>query len=320
MQQYRVFVTGAAGFIGYHLCKRLHGRGYVVLGYDNFNHYYAPALKEARAKELKALDVDVIRGDVADLPKLTQTLQQFQPTHIVHLAAQAGVRYSVTHPQAYLQDNLNGFGQMLEACRLLPGVKFIYASSSSVYGLNSKIPFAVEDVTDTPASLYAATKKANEVMAHAYHHMYGIPVTGLRFFTVYGNYGRPDMAYWMFTKGILEGKTIDVFHEGKMRRDFTHVDDVVAGIESAMIHCRGHHLYNLGNDEPAPLGDFIRLIEKACGKSANIRYLPMPAGDVVETWADISRSRDELGYAPTVSLETGIPAFVDWYRSFPHSS
>lgn len=315
MISHRVFLTGAAGFIGYHLANALQSHGHAIQGYDNFNDYYSPELKHARAKLLQERGITVIKGDVCDPEALSQAIKAFQPTHIAHMAAQAGVRYSVTHPQAYIQANLNGFGQILEVCRQNPGVKLIYASSSSVYGLNSKTPFSVSDPTDHPASLYAATKKANEVMAYSYHHLYGIPMTGLRFFTVYGPWGRPDMAYWSFTKSISEGTPMDVFHNGNMRRDFTYIDDIVTGIEASIDRCQGYHLYNLGNDNPEALGQLIRLIEQEVGKKAIIHFKPMQPGDVVDTWADIRLSRDELGYAPKVSLASGIAEFVRWYST-----
>lgn len=319
MSPKRVFVTGAAGFIGFHLSKALKSHGHAVTGYDNFNDYYTPALKKARAAALRELDIPIIVGDICEPKALDQAVAEFQPTHIAHLAAQAGVRYSVTHPQAYFEANLNGFGQVLEVCRRHSGVKLIYASSSSVYGFNNKIPFSVSDATDHPASLYAATKKANEVIAYSYHHLYGIPVTGLRFFTVYGPWGRPDMAYWIFTRSILEGTAIDVYHHGDMRRDFTHVDDVVTGIEAALDRCEGCHLYNIGNDQPEELKQLIHLIEDAVGRPAIMRFKPLQPGDVVSTWADIQSSRDELGYAPTISLAAGISQFVQWYKEYAKS-
>lgn len=316
MVQKRVFVTGAAGFIGFHLAKHLTERGDIVVGYDNFNDYYLPNLKRAREHELQKIGVDVLNGDIEDADRLLRALEAFQPTHIAHLAAQAGVRYSVTHPDICAKVNLTGFMTVLEACRKFPHVKLVYASSSSVYGLNEKVPFSVSDSTDKPASLYGVTKKANELMAHAYHHLYGIPITGLRFFTVYGPWGRPDMAYYTFTQAILEGRPIQVFNDGKMHRDFTYIDDIITGTTAALDTCRGYHVYNLGNDQPVELNTFIATIEKAIGKSAIKVNQPMQAGDVLMTWADISLSRQALNYRPATSLERGIPLFVDWYRRY----
>lgn len=323
MKKQRVLITGAAGFIGFHLASHLHGRGDAVVGYDNFNDYYTPQLKRDRAQLLKKEGIEVVEGAICDADQLQQVIATFRPTHVVHLAAQAGVRYSVTHPHAYIEANLAGFLQILEACRANAGLKLVYASSSSVYGLNDKVPFAVTDETNRPASLYGATKKANEVMAHSYHHLYGISMTGLRFFTVYGPWGRPDMAYYSFTQAIEEGRPIEVYNHGKMQRDFTYIDDIVTGISAALDRCDGYHLYNLGNDHPVELSHFIELIEQAIGKRASKIPKPMQPGDVRKTWADISQSRQQLGYDPKTSLEVGIPRFVQWYRehsAVSHSS
>ena len=309
-------VTGAAGFIGHHLALRLHERGDQVIGYDNFNDYYDPNLKRARAKRLQEKGIPVIQGDICDSNALDQLFSKHTFTHIVHLAAQAGVRYSLENPQAYVTANLQGFVSMLELCRQQPHIPFIYASSSSVYGLNSKMPFSEKDPTDSPVSLYAATKKSNEVLAHSYHHLYGIPVTGLRFFTVYGPWGRPDMAYFAFTKAVLEGTPIKLFNDGQLRRDFTYIDDIIDGIVAAVDLSAPHEIFNLGNNQPEELGHFVDLIETAAGKKAIRQQAPMQAGDVLSTYADISHSASKLGYKPKTPLSKGIPKFVEWYKEY----
>ncbi len=311
-----VLVTGAAGFIGHHLALRLHERGYQVIGYDNFNDYYDPNLKRAREKRLQEKGIPVIQGDICDSNALEQLFVKYHFTHIVHLAAQAGVRYSLENPQAYVTANLQGFVSMLELCRQQPHIRFIYASSSSVYGLNSKMPFSEKDPTDSPVSLYAATKKSNEVLAHSYHHLYGIPVTGLRFFTVYGPWGRPDMAYFAFTKAVLEGAPIKLFNGGQLRRDFTYIDDIVDGIVAAVDLAAPYEIFNLGNNKPEELGYFVDLIETAAGKKAIKQQAPMQAGDVLSTYADISHSASKLGYSPKTPLSEGIPKFVEWYKEY----
>jgi UDP-glucuronate 4-epimerase len=244
----------------------------------------------------------------------------FAPTHILHLAAQAGVRYSLTHPQKYVQANLEGFVNVLEICRERPSIKLVYASSSSVYGANPKIPFAVEDHTDHPTSLYGATKKANEVLAHAYHHCFDLSVTGLRFFTVYGPWGRPDMAYFSFTQAIMEGKPIKLFNHGQMQRDFTYIDDVVDGILKALDLGAPYEIFNLGNNQPVSLLRFVELIEQATGKQAIKEFAPMATGDVPTTYADISHSTKKLGFAPKISLSEGIVKFVDWYHHYTQTA
>jgi UDP-glucuronate 4-epimerase len=311
-----VLITGAAGFIGFHLAKALHKRGDRVVGYDNYNAYYDTQLKHDRAKQLIQLGVPVIQGDICDAQQLLQVMQQHETTHIVHLAAQAGVRYSLQNPQAYLKSNIDGFLNVLELCRSHPHLKLTYASSSSVYGQNTKIPFAVEDRTDEPASLYAMTKKSNELMASSYHHLFGISVTGLRFFTVYGPWGRPDMAYFLFTKAIVEGRPIDVYNQGNMQRDFTYIDDIVAGTIAAIDCEYACEIFNLGNHQPEPLLGLIELIEKEVGLVAQKRWLPMQAGDVVSTYADIEYSTAKLGFLPTISLEQGIGRFIKWYKAY----
>lgn len=309
----KVFITGAAGFIGFHLAQKLHERGDQVVGYDNFNSYYTPLLKRERAKILQNLGIKVLEGDICDHQALEGALKQHKPTHIVHLAAQAGVRYSLTHPEAYLESNINGFNQILEACRQLPGVKLTYASSSSVYGLNTKVPFSEKDPVERQASLYGVTKRSNELMASTYHHLYQIPVTGLRFFTVYGPWGRPDMAYYSFADKIMKGEPIEVFNHGNMLRDFTYVDDIVAGTIAAMDLESPCEIFNLGNNKPESLLDFINILENSLGKTTEKILKPMQPGDVVSTYADISHSQQKLGFVPKTSLKEGIQKFVEWY-------
>jgi len=310
-----IFITGIAGFIGFHLASSLIKNGDYVIGCDNFNNYYSPDLKRARADQLRSLGVEVIEEDIQNIHPLTQNI-----THIVHLAAQAGVRYSITHPQPYSDSNLNGFLKILELCRSIPNVKLIFASSSSVYGSNTKIPFSETDPTDSPISLYAATKKSGELMAKSYHHLYNIPMVGLRFFTVYGPWGRPDMAYYSFAEKIRKGTPIPVFNHGKMERDFTYVDDIVQGTIRALDHCNGFEIYNLGNNKPEPLMHLIELLETQLGKKAQIDFQPMQMGDVKSTYADIQKAERELGFSPTTPLDVGIAKFSDWFlaqnRSF----
>jgi len=313
----RYLVTGAAGFIGFHVCQALLKRGDKVVGLDNINDYYDPALKLARLEQLQTEPGFRFKQlDLVDSSGLKNLFLAHKPERVIHLAAQAGVRYSLSHPMAYADSNLTGFLHVLEACRHTPGVGgLIYASSSSVYGGNTKVPFSEKDPVDAPVSLYAATKKANELMAHTYAHLYGLHCTGLRFFTVYGPWGRPDMAYFSFTKAILAGDPIRVFNHGKMRRDFTYIDDIVKGVLAAADHNGLCEVFNLGNNRPVELGDFIRLIELAAGRDAIKQNEAMQAGDVLETWADIDAAREVLGYQPTTPLEEGLPRFVDWYRS-----
>lgn len=311
-----VLVTGAAGFIGFHLAKHLKSRGDRVIGLDNFNDYYDPLLKRNRAQELAQYDVSILEGDICDAELLKNIVENYQITHFIHLAAQAGVRYSLINPQAYIKANVEGFVNVLETCRQFSGLKLIYASSSSVYGLNTKTPFSIEDRTDQQASLYGATKKTNELLAGTYHHLYQIPVTGLRFFTVYGPWGRPDMAYFQFTKAISEGQPIQIFNHGKMRRDFTYVDDIVQGIAAAVDLKSNHEIFNLGNHQPVDLLHMVDLIERGLGKKANKVFVPMQAGDVEVTYADIEHSHKKLGFFPKTNLEEGIPRFVDWYLRY----
>lgn len=309
-----VFITGAAGFVGFHLARHLAERGDVVVGYDNFNDYYNPQLKRERAKILQEAGIRVIEGDICDCESLKRAVEEHQTTHFVHLAAQAGVRYSLINPNAYIQTNIDGFAKVLEICRANPSMKLIYASSSSVYGCNDKVPFSESDRTDQQASLYGVTKKTNELMAATYHRLYGINVTGLRFFTVYGPYGRPDMAYFSFAEKIIKGEPIEVYNEGKMQRDFTYIDDIVTGTTAAIDLGAQHECFNLGNSRPEKLLDFISIIEKAVGKKAILEMKPMQSGDVVSTYADITHSQELLGYEPKISLEEGIPRFIDWLQ------
>jgi len=315
----RIFLTGAAGFIGFHLGRFLAQRGDQVLGYDNFNAYYSPKLKEDRARILEQEGVPVVRGDLCDLQFLSKTIQEFQPTHVVHLAAQAGVRHSIEQPHSYLKSNVEGFLNILENCRQLEGVPLIYASSSSVYGSGSASPFSVEDSCDQPVSFYGATKRSNELFAYSYHHLYGIPVTGLRFFTVYGPWGRPDMAYYLFTESIDQGKPIPVFNQGKMERDFTYIDDVVEGTAAAIDRGFSCELFNLGHHQPVKLEEVIGWIERSLGKKSIKEYLPMQPGDVEATFADISKSQEKLGFHPKTTMEEGISRFVEWYRKYHQS-
>lgn len=312
----KVFITGAAGFIGFHLAKYLGERGDLVIGLDNFNPYYSPQLKKERSQELKKFSIKIIEGDICDSDLLTHIIEEYQITHICHLAAQAGVRYSLTNPQAYISSNIEGFLNILELCRKYSHIPLTYASSSSVYGLNTKIPFSVTDATETQVSLYGATKKSNELMAKTYHHLFGIHVTGLRFFTVYGPWGRPDMAYYSFVQAIDQKKPIDVYNFGKLQRDFTYIDDIISGTAAAIDLEAPHEIFNLGNHRPIELGTFIEIIEQAMGKNAVKNFVPMQAGDVLTTCADISHSTARLGYQPKTPLEEGILHFVQWYREF----
>lgn len=315
----RVLVTGAAGFIGFHLSKVLVERGDFVAGYDNFNDYYSPQLKEERSKQLKELDIEIIKGDLCDFDLLTETTKKNKITHIVHLAAQAGVRYSLENPQAYVQSNVEGFVNILEICRDNPDVKLTYASSSSVYGLNEKMPFSEKDRTDQQANLYGATKKSNELFAASYNHLFGISVTGLRYFTVYGPWGRPDMAYYSFTQKILKGEPIEIYNFGKMRRDFTYIDDAITGTIAAIDLEANNEVFNLGNNQPVELMEFIKVVEESTGQKANFDYLPMQKGDVPATYADIEHSLKMLKFHPKTPLTDGIPKFVDWFQNYHYS-
>ncbi|MBI2308303.1 MAG: NAD-dependent epimerase [Rhodocyclales bacterium] len=322
----KVLVTGAAGFIGMHVCERLLARGDEVVGIDNLNDYYDVALKEARLARLMPLaGFRFAKLDLADRAGMAKLFVDERPQRVVHLGAQAGVRYSLQNPQAYADSNLVGFLDILEGCRQTGVEHLVYASSSSVYGDNRKIPFAEDDSVDRPVSLYAATKKANELMAHAYSHLYGFPATGLRFFTVYGPWGRPDMAYFGFTKAILEGRSIDVYNHGQLQRDFTYIDDIVEGIvrvldkpptaDATPPHAQ-HRVFNIGNHQPVALLEFIETIEQALGRTAMKNFLPMQPGDVHATYADTQRLADWVGFAPHTPLQEGIARFVAWYLAW----
>ena len=321
----KVIVTGAAGFIGFHVSNALMARGDTVVGIDNINDYYDVNLKHARLDILNAQDgFEFHKADLSDADAINKIFDDAKADKIIHLAAQAGVRYSIKNPHAYIQSNIVGHLNILEACRHSKTIQnCVYASSSSVYGMNDKKPFSTDDFVDNPISLYAATKKSDELMSYCYSHLYDIPLTGLRFFTVYGAYGRPDMAYFSFTKDILEGRTIKVFNHGQMKRDFTYIDDIVAGILGALDNPPAkdekgvaHKIYNLGNNQSETLGDFIETIEGALGQVADKEMLPMQDGDVVETFADITESQKDLGYSPSTPISEGIPKFVEWYRDF----
>ncbi len=321
-----ILLTGAAGFIGFHVAAALLARGEAVIGVDNVSDYYDVSLKEARLARLAASRAfSLHRADIADRTAITELCAQHADVdRIVHLAAQAGVRYSLVNPFAYADANVTGQLTMLEAARRLPRLAhMVYASSSSVYGGNTKLPFAVTDPVDRPVSLYAATKRAGELMAFNYSHLHRLPLTGLRFFTVYGPWGRPDMSAYLFTKAILAGEPIPVFNNGDMRRDFTYIDDVVAGVVAALDRPPAaggseppHRLYNLGNHRSEPLLRFIEVIERACGRKAAIEFKPMQPGDVRETYADIEASRRDLDFLPRTSIDEGIPRFVAWYRGY----
>jgi len=331
----RILLTGAAGFIGFHSCLRLLAGGAGVLGVDDLNAYYDVELKQARLARLEGrAGFAFERCDVADKARVLALLRAFEPHYVLHLAAQAGVRFSLQDPSAYLRANVDGFLAVLEACRARPVRHLIYASSSSVYGANSKVPFCESDRVDNPRSLYAVTKRANELMAHTYAELFGIAASGLRFFTVYGPWGRPDMAYFSFTKAILEGRPIDVFNHGHMQRDFTYIDDVVeaiarllpltpnatvatgAGTGDVASAAVAHRVYNVGNHSPVALLQFIAAIEAALGRKADLRLLPMQPGDVPTTYADVARLSAAVDFVPRTPLEEGIAQFVAWYRDF----
>jgi len=325
-------VTGAAGFIGYHLARHLLQRGERVIGVDNLNPYYDPQLKQDRLRDLETLnsgEFQFHKVDFADHEALDRALEGAEFDRIVHLGAQAGVRYSIENPRAYVSANLCGHLNLLEIARSRQASHFVYASSSSVYGSNTELPFRVEDRVDHPISLYAATKRADELMSETYAHLYRLPMTGLRFFTVYGPWGRPDMAMWIFTRKILAGQPIQVFNHGEMRRDFTYVDDIVAGVvgcldnpppDDGRVKAGGsvgpHRLYNIGNHRSEQLRRMIELIEQACGRTAVLEMLPMQPGDVPETFADIEAIQSEIGFQPSTSIDVGIPRFVDWFKAY----
>jgi len=310
----KILVTGGAGFIGMHVARKLIESGHSVVIVDNFNDYYDVKVKEDRIKEVSS--AKVYRADVSDFEKMKEIFSNEKFDKICHLAAQAGVRYSLENPFAYMQSNDVGTLNLLECCRQFNVKDFVFASSSSVYGGNSKIPFSEEDNVDKPISLYAATKKSNELMAHVYSHLFGIRCTGLRFFSVYGEFGRPDMATWIFTKNILDGKPIDVFNHGKMKRDFTYIADIVDGVVKALMKPFSYEIFNLGNHEPVELLYFISLIEKELGVKASKKMMEIQPGDVPVTYADNSKAKKMLDWEPKTSIEEGISKFVKWFKEY----
>ena len=317
-----ILVTGAAGFIGFHLSKQLLEKGVKIIGYDNINEYYDVRLKYARLDILNQYEnFTFIKGDLADKDKVNELFATYKPEIVVNLAAQAGVRYSIENPQAYMDSNIIGFFNILEACRNYTVEHLVYASSSSVYGANKTIPFSTNDKVDNPVSLYAATKKSNELMAYCYGKLYSIPSTGLRFFTVYGPYGRPDMAYFSFTDRIMSGKSIKIFNNGDMHRDFTYIDDIVEGIERLLCNPPKedennvqHKVYNIGNNKPEKLMDFIQTLENCLGVTAEKEYYPMQPGDVYQTYADVTDLMEDFDFKPDTSIEEGLSKFVKWYK------
>ncbi|WP_313157981.1 NAD-dependent epimerase [Kluyvera cryocrescens] len=330
----KYLVTGAAGFIGFHVSQRLLAAGHQVVGIDNINDYYDISLKQARLDQLPAAGFHFVKMDLADNAAMAALFAKEKFDRVIHLAAQAGVRYSLENPHAYAQSNLVGHLNVLEGCRHHKVQHLLYASSSSVYGLNRKMPFSTDDSVDHPVSLYAATKKANELMSHTYSHLYGLPTTGLRFFTVYGPWGRPDMALFKFTKAMLEGKSIDVYNYGKMKRDFTYIDDIVEAIirlqdvipepnnnwtvetGSPATSSAPYRVYNIGNSSPVELMDYITALEEAIGVKAEKNLMPMQPGDVLETSAETQPLYDLVGFRPQTSVKDGVKNFVDWYRAF----
>ena len=330
-----VLVTGAAGFIGFHVAARLLARGDSVIGLDNINAYYDVRLKQARLAQLNhQARFTFHKLDLVDRAGMADLFQRHQPERVVHLAAQAGVRHSLTNPHAYVESNLVGFLNIVEGCRATQTAHLVYASSSSVYGANTTMPFSVHHNVDHPVSLYAASKKANELMAHTYSHLYGLPTTGLRFFTVYGPWGRPDMALFVFTRAILAGEPIAVFNNGRMRRDFTYIDDIVEGVVRVLdsvpqpnpewsgqapdpgTSSAPYRLYNIGNNQPVGLLDFITMLEECLGRPAKKKFQPLQAGDVPETYADVDDLARAVGFRPATPLREGIARFVEWYRAY----
>jgi len=330
----KVLVTGVAGFIGFHLSRRLLDEGCQVLGIDNLNDYYDVNLKKARLTQFPQTSRFIFeRLDLGDAGNLRRSIAGFEPEVVVHLAAQAGVRYSLENPLAYVNSNLVAFVNLMEACVRVPGLRhFVFASSSSVYGANAKVPFSEDDSVDHPVSLYAATKKSNELIAHSYSHLYDLPVTGLRFFTVYGPWGRPDMGYFKFTDAILRGEPLEIYNHGRMQRDFTYIDDVVEAImrvlecppkhsveqatAGAVLSNARYRIYNLGNHQPVELLKFIEIIEQTLGIEARKTFLPMQPGDVVSTYAQTDALYQATGFRPTTPVEEGLPKFVRWYREY----
>lgn len=319
-------ITGGAGFIGFHLSKRLLEQGARVIGFDNMNDYYEVSLKEARLEILQKYErFAFVKGDLADKDVVFSVFETQKPQIIVNLGAQAGVRYSIDNPDAYVSSNLVGFFNILEACRHFGTEHLVFASSSSVYGGNEKVPFSTEDKVDGPVSLYAATKKSNELMAHAYSKLYGYPVTGLRFFTVYGPMGRPDMAYFKFAKKIVNGEPIQIYNNGDMLRDFTYIDDIVTGVYNILCNPPkenekgvAYKIYNIGNNQPVKLMDFITTLEKCLGKEAEKEYYPMQPGDVYQTYADVSELMEDFDFKPDTSIEKGLSEFVKWFQEYYH--
>lgn len=320
----KVLITGGAGFIGFHLSKKLLENGYQVIAIDNLNDYYDIRLKEERLNILKKYDnFSFMKLDISEKEKMVDLFKKEQFNIVINLAAQAGVRYSITHPESYITSNIIGFYNILECCRNYPVEHLLFASSSSVYGKNEKVPYATTDKTDYPVSLYAATKKSDELMAYAYSNLYDIKATGLRFFTVYGPYGRPDMAYFSFTKNIFENKEIKIFNNGDMYRDFTYIDDIVEGIYRLLNKTPKKDqygvpfkVYNIGNNKPVKISEFVSILEKEIGKTAIKKYLPMQPGDVYQTYADIEDLKEETGFTPTTSIEEGLHNFINWYKNF----
>lgn len=318
------FVTGGAGFIGYHLSMRLLEQGAKVIGFDNMNDYYEVSLKEARLANLQKYDAfTFVKGDLADKEAVFAIFEKYHPEIVVNLGAQAGVRYSIDNPDAYVAANLVGFFHILEACRQYKVEHLVFASSSSVYGGNEKVPFSTDDKVDGPVSLYAATKKSNELMAHAYSKLYDYPVTGLRFFTVYGPMGRPDMAYFKFAKKIMNGEPIQIYNNGDMLRDFTYIDDIVTGVFNILCNPPkknekgvAYKIYNIGNNKPVKLMDYISTLEKCLGKEAVKEYYPMQPGDVYQTYADVTDLMNDFGFKPDTSVEEGLNKFVTWFKEY----
>lgn len=318
----KILVTGGAGFIGYHLSRRLLETGCTVIGLDNLNDYYEVQLKESRLSELQNYEeYAFIKADLADRKELQEIFNEYKPSIVVNLGAQAGVRYSIDNPDAYMQSNMIGFFNVLECCRHYPVEHLVFASSSSVYGMNKKIPYSVEDRVDNPVSLYAATKKSNELMAHCYSKLYGIPCTGLRFFTVYGPMGRPDMAYFKFAKKIMNDDPIQIYNNGDMKRDFTYIDDIVTGVVRMLNNPPlenedgvRYKIYNIGNNQPEQLMDFIRTLENCLGREARKEYLPMQPGDVYQTYADVDELVKDFDFKPSTSIEDGVRLFAEWFK------
>ena len=329
----KILVTGAAGFIGYHLVQSLLKDGHEIIGLDNFNSYYDVNLKRARINNIDNKKFSMFEIDLVDNKSLESLFKKNDFDVVVNLAAQAGVRYSLTNPEKYIESNIIGFTNILEACRHNKIPNLVYASSSSVYGMNSEVPFSEDHSVDHPVSLYAATKRSNELMAHTYSHLFDLPTTGLRFFTVYGPWGRPDMALFLFTKAILDEEPIQVFNDGKMIRDFTYIDDIVSGVKGAILNSSKvtesdnvklkpsissapYRIFNLGNNQPVTLENFINAIETSTGKKAIKEYLPMQPGDVKKTFANIDKAVESLGFVPSTSIEEGVKKFVDWYIEY----